>query len=123
MQSLLLWPQNPILSVAVVWLVSVVLLWAARAPMLDLLKRLGTGLDDGLGAAARTCAAAAGGFAAQPRGAAAAGSLSRAISSTANPGIDAPPKTEQANLHRRSTTCNSSTDYRKCGDNPPQVPG
>ena len=58
MQSLLLWPQNPVLSIAVLWLVSVVLLWAARAPMLDLLRRLGSGLDEGLGAAARACTAA-----------------------------------------------------------------
>ena len=46
------------LSIAVRWLVSVVLLWAARAPMLDLLRRLGSGLDEGLGAAARACGAA-----------------------------------------------------------------
>ena len=59
MQSLLLWPQNPVLSIAVLWLVSVVLMWAARAAMLDLLRRLGSGLEEGLGAAARACASAA----------------------------------------------------------------
>jgi hypothetical protein len=76
MQSILFWPQNPMLSIAVLWLVSVVLLWAARAPMLDLLRRLGGGLDEGFSAAARACAAAAEGLRERSRAALlAAGSL------------------------------------------------
>jgi len=130
MQSLLIWPQNPILSVAVLWLVSVVLLWAARAPMLDLLRRLGSGLDEGLGAAARACAAAAGGLRERSRAALlAAGSLElgRKLDREFH-GIDRGfgEKLEQyANLHRRldDVLQELDDDYRKCGDNPPQVPG
>jgi len=130
MQSLLLWPQNPILSIAVFWLVSVVLLWAARAPMLDLLRRLGAGLDEGLGAAARACAAAAGGLRERSRTALlAAGSLELGHKLDREfHGIDRgfSEKLEQyANLHRRLDDLMQKLDddYRKCGDNPPQVPG
>jgi len=130
MQSLLLWPQYPILSVAVLWLVSVVLFWAARAPMLDLLRRLGTGLDEGLGAVARACAAAADGLRERSRAALlAAGSLElgRKLDREFH-GIDRgfSEKLEQyANLHRRLDDLMQELDddYRKCGDNPPQVPG
>ncbi len=130
MQSLLLWPQNPVLSVAVLWLVSVVLLWAARAPMLDLLRRLGTGLDEGLAAAARACAAAADGLRERSRAALlAAGSLDlgRKLDREFH-GIDRgfSEKLEQyANLHRHLDDLlqELDDDYRKCGDNPPQVPG
>jgi ADP-ribose pyrophosphatase YjhB (NUDIX family) len=130
MQSFLLWPQNPILSGAVIWLVSVVLLWAARAPMLDLLRRLGEGLDEGLGAAARACAAAAHGLRERSRAALlAAGSLELGHKLDREfHGIDRgfSEKLEQyANLHRRldDVLQELDDDYRKCGDNPPQVPG
>jgi ADP-ribose pyrophosphatase YjhB (NUDIX family) len=130
MQSFLLWPQNPILSGAVIWLVSVVLLWAARAPMLDLLRRLGEGLDEGLGAAARACTAAAHGLRERSRAALlAAGSLELGHKLDREfHGIDRgfSEKLEQyANLHRRldDVLQELDDDYRKCGDNPPQVPG
>jgi hypothetical protein len=130
MNSILLWPQSPVLSVAVVWLVSVVLLWAARSPMLDLLRRLGTGLDEGLGAAARACAAAADGLRERSRAALlAAGSLelSHKLDREFH-GIDRgfSEKLEQyATLHRGLDDLlkQLDDDYRKCGDTPPQVPG
>src|SRR5262245_28951720 len=130
MQSLLLWPQNPVLSIAVLWLVSVVLLWAARAAMLDLLRRLGSGLDEGLGAAARGCAAAASALRERSRSALlATGSLElgRKLDRefhTIDRGFS--EKLEAyANLHRRLDDLlqELDDDYRKCGDNPPQVPG
>jgi hypothetical protein len=130
MHSLLLWPQNPILSIAVLWLVSVVLLWAARTPMLDLLRRLGSVLDEGLGAAARACAAAADGLRERSRAALlAAGSLEIGHKLDREfHGIDRgfSEKLEQyANLHRDlgDLLQELDDDYRKCGDNPPQVPG
>jgi hypothetical protein len=130
MQSILFWPQNPMLSIAVLWLVSVVLLWAARAPMLDLLRRLGSGLDEGFGAAARACAAAAGGLRERSRAALlAAGSLEIGHKLDREfHGIDRgfSEKLEQyANLHRDlgDLLQELDDDYRKCGDNPPQVPG
>ena len=46
MSSLYLWPDNPALSIFVLWLVSVVFLWAAREPMLQLIRGLGkNGVD------------------------------------------------------------------------------
>jgi hypothetical protein len=130
MQSLLLWPQSPLPSIAVLWLVSVVLLWAARAPMLELLRRLGSGLEEGLGAAARSCAAAASALRERSRSALlAAGSLElgRKLDREFH-SIDRgfSEKLEQyANLHRRLDDLlqELDDDYRKCGDNPPQVPG
>jgi hypothetical protein len=130
MNSFLLWPQNPVLSLAVVWLVSVVLLWAARAPMLELLRRLGSGLDEGLGATARACAAAADSLRERSRAALlATGSLelSRRLDREFH-GIDRgfSEKLEQyATLHRGLDDLlkELDDDYRKCGDTPPQVPG
>jgi hypothetical protein len=130
MDTLLLWPQHPILSVAVLWLVTVVLLWAARAPMLDLLRRLGSGLDEGFGAAAKACAAAAAGLRERSRAALlASGSveLSRRLDREFH-GIDRGfhEKLEQyATLHRGLDDLlrEQGDDYRKCGDTPPQVPG
>jgi hypothetical protein len=130
MDSLYLWPQSPILSLAVLWLVSVVLLWAARSPMLDVLRRLGSGLDEGLGAAAKACAAAADGLRERSRQALlAAGSLElgRKLDHEFH-GIDRgfSEKLEQyAKLHRRLDDLlqKLDDDYRQCGDTPPEVPG
>ncbi len=48
MESMILWPDNPLASFGLLWLVSVVFLWAARKSMLDLISTLGGGLAEGL---------------------------------------------------------------------------
>ena len=47
MKSLYLWPDHAALSLAVLWLASVVFLWAAREPMLALLRSLGQFVSEG----------------------------------------------------------------------------
>ena len=47
MEWLFLWPESPALSLFVLWLGSVVFLWAAREPMLQMLRRMGEGLQGG----------------------------------------------------------------------------
>ena len=48
MQSLYLWPDNPILSIFVLWLGSAIFLWAARTHVLKLMAQLGTELGGGI---------------------------------------------------------------------------
>jgi len=60
MEVLLRWPGRPLLSLLVLWVASLVVLWAARRPMLDLLSGLGRHLEEGLTALARGCRDAAG---------------------------------------------------------------
>ncbi len=59
MSSFYLWPSSPLASIFVLWIASVVFLWAARGAMLRLLSGLGGGLADGFGAVATRCTRAA----------------------------------------------------------------
>ena len=53
MESIYLWPDQPALSLLVIYAVSVVVLWTAREPMLRLLAGLGKSLAEGFEAIAR----------------------------------------------------------------------
>ena len=53
MQSLYLWPDNPILSIFVLWLGSAIFLWAARTHVLKLMAQLGTELGGGIDSASK----------------------------------------------------------------------
>ena len=55
MEMFYLWPASPLASLFVLWVASVVFLWAARGAMLRLVKGIGDGLADGLQALARRC--------------------------------------------------------------------
>src|SRR4029453_13413261 len=59
MKSLYLWPDHAPLSLAVLWRASVVFLWAAREPMLALLRSLGQFAREGCEGLARSCESAA----------------------------------------------------------------
>lgn len=59
MQSLYLWPENLLASWFVLWLASVIFLWAARGAMLRLLQGAGSGLSEGLASLGRRCLQAA----------------------------------------------------------------
>ena len=48
MKSLLLWPENPVLSLLVLLVVAVPFLYAARAPMQDFIRRLTRALSNPL---------------------------------------------------------------------------
>ena len=60
MESLYFWPESPALSLLALWALSALFLWAAREPMLQVLKGLGKGLEAGLRGVATFCQEAAG---------------------------------------------------------------
>lgn len=130
MESLYLWPDSPVISLLVLWLVSVVLLWAARAPMLDVIRRLGGGMDEGLGAAAAWCARAAEGLRERSRAVLLASGtldLQRKLDREFH-GIDkgfSEKLGQYSKLHRRldEVLQKLDDDYQQCGDSPPEVPG
>ena len=62
MKALYLWPEHAALSLFVLWAASVVFLWAAREPMLGLLRSLGEFVADGCAGLARACDSAAAGL-------------------------------------------------------------
>ncbi|MFQ5416885.1 MAG: hypothetical protein ACE5FL_07545 [Myxococcota bacterium] len=130
MESIYIWPGNPALSLLLVLVLSMVFLWAAREPMLEMLRSLGKNLQNGFGAAARWCASAADGLQARSRESLLAaaelelhGKLDRELQR-----IDATfsEKVGQySTLHRRLDDLlrHLDADCRKCGDSPPDVPG
>jgi hypothetical protein len=130
MHAMYLWPDSPILSLLVLWLVTVLLFWAARKPMLEVLNMLGNGLEDGLGSVAGWCLEAASNLRERSHAALlAAGTLDlhRKLDREFH-GIDKSfaAKLEQyAGLHRRldGLLQKLDDDYVQCGDSPPEVPG
>ena len=59
METIYLWPDQPALSILVLWLISTIVLWAARTPVLQLLGELGTNVEEGLKGLAQRCGNAA----------------------------------------------------------------
>jgi hypothetical protein len=130
MQSLYVWPDHPAASIVVLWLASVVLLWAARQPMLALLAGLGTSLEEGLDGLARWCRASAQEVRKRARvGLLAAGRLElQSKQEREFHRIDAAfsRRLEQySELHRELDDAIGQlhADYQNSGDNPPEVPG
>ena len=130
MDWILFWPESPMLSLAVLWIVTVVLFWAARSAMLDVFERLGAGAREGLGALADGFAQAAENLRLRSRQALlAAGTLDlhRKLDREFH-GIDKgfADKLEQyGKLHRKLDELlqKLDDDYRACGDSPPRRPG
>jgi hypothetical protein len=130
MQSIYFWPDQPALSLLALWLVSAVALWAAREPMLRLLKGLGTHLEGALEALTRGCKRAADELRKRNRAALlAAGGLElqaklerefHRIESSFSERL-----TEYSQLHRRLDDLlqHLDGDFQKCGISPPEVPG
>jgi hypothetical protein len=130
MEALYPWPGQAALSLFVLWLVSIVFLWAARRPMLDLLKGLGRFMDDGCQAMARWCHASAQELRKRSRATLLAagkveaqGKLERefqridsSFSETLGP---------YSRLHRRldDVLVKLEADYQRCGEAPPEIPG
>ena len=59
MENFYIWPGSPMASLFVLWVASVIFLWAGRSAMLQLIKGLGEGLANGLSAVERRCISAA----------------------------------------------------------------
>lgn len=130
MEAAYLWPGNPLASLFVLWVVSVIFLWAARGAMLRLLQGLGGGLADGLAALARRCADAAEDLRARSREVLLAagtrdaqGRLDRELQRV-DTGFSE-QLGQYAALQRRlgDKLISLESDYSQCGVVPPEVPG
>jgi hypothetical protein len=130
MDSIYLWPDNAALSLLVIFALSMVFLWAAREPMLQVLGGLGKNLETGFRSIARWCASSAEALQARSRETLLAsaeldlhGKVERELNR-----IDAAfsEKVGQySTLNRRLDDLlqHLDTDYKKCGDSSPEVPG
>jgi ElaB/YqjD/DUF883 family membrane-anchored ribosome-binding protein len=130
MDTILLWPDQPVLSLLLLWLVSAVALWAAREPMLQLFERLGKNLEEALEAAGRWCKASADELRKRSRAALlAAGGLElqgklekefQRIESGFSERLG-----HYSGLHRRLDDLlqRLEADYQASGHSPPEVPG
>ncbi len=130
METFYLWPGSPMASIFVLWVASVIFLWAARGAMLRLLEGLGGGLADGLSSLGRRCMGAAEEIRARSREILLAagtrdaqGRLDRELQR-----VDDGFSEQLGNygrLQRRldDTLLTLETDYQQHGIAPPEVPG
>ena len=130
METLYLWPDHPFASLFALWAGSVLFLWAARAPMLQLLANLSASLESGFASVGEWCRSTAGGLRQRHReGLRAASELelqSRISREVLRIDASFSNKLEQyASLHRKTDDLIQAleSDYSACGDSPPKVPG
>ena len=130
METVYFWPDRPALSLLVLWGVSVAALWTARAPMFELIERLGKNLEELFEAGGRACKIAAEALYQRSRTALLAAG-----------GLALQAKLEQefhriedgfserlghySGLQRRVDDLLQALeqDYRQSGESPPEVPG
>jgi hypothetical protein len=130
MKALYLWPEHAALSLLVLWVGSVVFLWAAREPVLALLRALGEFIAEGCASVARACDSAANELRKRAHAALLAagrleaqGRLGREIQR-----IDkafAERLGQYSGLQRRldDLLVHLEADYQDCAITPPEVPG
>jgi hypothetical protein len=130
MESFYPWPGNPGLSIFTLWLASVVFLWAARAPMVQVLRGFGRSLESGIDAVTSWCAEAGESLSARHKETLRAASeleLQSRISREVVRIDDsfAEKLGRYAELQRKvdDLVGGLEDDYKHCGDSPPQVPG
>ena len=130
MESLFLWPDRPVPSLLVLWLVSLPVLWAARRPMLELLGALGRHLGDGFASLARGCGKFASELSERNRAALlAAGELElrhkldRELQRIDQGFADKLGKYSVLQRRVDDLTGDLESDYKHCGEVPPEVPG
>jgi len=128
-ESIYLWPDNPILSLFALWVVSAIFLWAARRPMLRLVLQLGSDLGGGIESAGKRVAQAAEELGERNRKVLFAtgiretqGRLDRELNR-----MDAGYSEQMGNygdLQRRldETLIAVERDYQECGAAPPEIP-
>jgi hypothetical protein len=130
MDWLFLWPDRPALSIFVLWLGSMLFLWAARAPMLQMFRGLGDALNSGFESVSKKCRALAEAVQERSRESLLAagtlelqGKLDREFHRI-DQGFS--HKLEKySGLHRRldDLLLELDNDYKQCGEAPPEVPG
>ena len=130
MQSIYLWPDNPALSLLVIFALSMLFLWAARDPMLQVLRGLGKNLDSGLRSIARWCAASAEALQARSRESLLAaaelelhGKVERELNRIDTAFSEKVGQYSTLNRRLDDLLQHLDSDYKKCGDSPPDVPG
>jgi hypothetical protein len=130
METIYLWPDQPALSLLVLWLISMVVLWAAREPMLQLWGEIGSNLEEGLKGVAQRCNAAAERLRERTRAILlASGSLelqNKLEHEFQRIDADFAERLGQySELHRKldDTLQRLDADYQACGASPPEVPG
>ena len=130
MTSLLLWPERPALSFLALWLISSVFLWAAREPMLQVVRSVSKSLESGLRAVARWCSETASALSENNRTVLLAanelelgGKMSRELLRI--DGCFSAKLEEYGTLHRKldDLTNKLDADYASCSSSPPAVPG
>ena len=130
MDTLYIWPDHPALSLCVVWLISVIFLWAAREPMVKLLTSIGSFADEGCRGMARWFSGAADRLAERSRASLLAGGQLDAqgkldrefqrIDTTFSEKLG-----QYSKLHRKLDELLQKLegDYQSCVEAPPEVPG
>ncbi len=130
MEAFYFWPERPALSWLALWAISVAALWAARAPLFELIERLGKNLEEVFAAGGRSCQAAAEKLCERSRTALlAAGGL--ALQSKLEQefqrieGGFSERLGQYSGLQRRLDDVLQALeqDYRQSGESPPEVPG
>jgi hypothetical protein len=130
MEALYLWPDQPALSILLLWLGSTIFLWAARTPMLQMLNGLGEAAHQGFESLATRCRELASSIRERSHESLLAagtlelqGKLDREFHRI-DQGFS--QKLEKyTGLHRRldDVLLKLDTDYKSCGEAPPEVPG
>jgi hypothetical protein len=130
MDAILIWPGQKVLSLLVLWGLSAIFLWAAREPMLQLIRGLGRSLEQGVRALAEWCSGAARELRERNRESLlAAGTLELQSKLDREFGrIEAgfaQRLGQYDKIHRRldEVLVGLDADYRRCGEAPPEVPG
>ena len=130
MESLYLWPGHPAESLLTLWILSMLFLWAARDPMLELLRGFARAIERTFGAVSAWLRSGAERLEARSRDALrAAGELefsSRIERELQRVDASFSGKVGQyADLHRRLDALlqQVDADYQDCGNSPPEVPG
>jgi hypothetical protein len=120
----------PALSLLVLWLVSVLFLWAARAPMLQMLRGFGKGIDEGMCHLSRWCRSSAEDLQERSRQVLLAAAHSELLSRLEREfhRVDlsfAKDLGLYSRLHRKLDDILNklAADYEGCIDSPPQAPG
>ena len=130
MEMLYLWPSNPALSIFALVIASMIFLWAAREPMVQLLKGLGRSLEEGVCALAGRCKTSSESLVERNRAGLVAagvlemqGKLDRELQRV-DTGL-ADQLGQYTALHRRLDDLlhKADADYQQCSNAAPEVPG
>ena len=130
MDSIYRWPGKPAMSLLGIFALSMLFLWAARDPMLQVLRGLGKNLETGFRSIARWCGSTAEALQTRSRDALLAaaelelhGKVERELNRIDTAFSEKVGQYSTLNRRLDDLLQHLDTDYKKCGDSPPDVPG